>query len=200
MAYPYPQPLQELIQAFSRLPGVGAKAAQRLAFHLLAEGREDARRLADALLTAVKAVHPCPVCGNYTDAARCAICEDPQRDRSLLCVVSGVADILSMERSGRYHGLYHVLGGVISPMDGIGPEQLRVADLLQRVRSGGIREVILATDPTMEGETTALYLAKKLKPLGVAVSRPAHGMPVGGSLAYTDEATLEQAFRNRRPL
>ena len=105
-----------------------------------------------------------------------------------------------MERSGRYHGLYHVLGGVISPMDGIGPEQLRVADLLQRVRSGGIREVILATDPTMEGETTALYLAKKLKPLGVAVSRPAHGMPVGGSLAYTDEATLEQAFRNRRPL
>lgn len=200
MAYQYPKSLQSLINELSRLPGLGAKAAQRLAFHLLGESRDDAAALAGAIVAAHDSVHACPVCGNYTDAPRCPVCDDATRDRGLLCVVEQVADIISLERSGRFRGLYHVLGGAISPMDGVGPEKLRIDSLLQRAATEKPREIILATNPTMEGEATALYLAKKLKSLGVSVTRLAHGMPVGGSLAYTDEATLEQAISNRRAL
>lgn len=183
----------------SRLPGVGAKAAQRLSFHLLSHG-DDSLALSRALADAKNAVRPCPRCGNYTDRPLCPICSDDSRDRGLLCVVESVADIISLERSGRFNGLYHVLGGVISPLDGVGPEALNLAALLDRARTEGLREVILATNPTAEGEATALYLAKKLKELDLTVSRIAHGMPIGGSLAFTDEATLDLAIADRKPI
>ena len=199
MAYQYPKSLQTLINELSRLPGVGAKAAQRLAFHLLNHG-EDSVALSRALVDAKNAVRPCPRCGNYTDRQLCPICSDESRDRGLLCVVESVADIISLERSGRFNGLYHVLGGVISPLDGVGPDALNLEGLLRRAEEGGVREVILATNPTAEGEATALYLAKKLKAMGIAVSRIAHGMPVGGSLAFTDEATLDLALADRKPI
>lgn len=199
MAYQYPKSLQDLIGELSRLPGLGPKAAQRLSFHLLAHG-EDSVALARALVDAKNSVRPCPRCGNFTDQPLCPICADPGRDRGLLAVVESVADLISLERSGRFHGLYHVLGGVISPLDGVGPEALNLASLLRRVEVEDIREVILATNPTAEGEATALFLAKKLKELGVSVSRIAHGMPVGGSLAFTDEATLDLAIAGRKPI
>ncbi|MBR2784344.1 MAG: recombination protein RecR [Firmicutes bacterium] len=199
MAYQYPKSLQDLIGELSRLPGLGPKAAQRLSFHLLAHG-EDSVALARALVDAKNSVRPCPRCGNFTDQPLCPICADPGRDRGLLAVVESVADLISLERSGRFHGLYHVLGGVISPLDGVGPEALNLASLLRRVEEEDIREVILATNPTAEGEATALFLAKKLKELGVSVSRIAHGMPVGGSLAFTDEATLDLAIAGRKPI
>lgn len=200
MAYSYPQSLQALINELARLPGLGAKAAQRLAFHLLKVEREQAVDLARAIVDARNRIRACPVCGNFTDADRCAVCSDANRDQSLLCVVEGVADLISIERAGRYNGLYHVLGGVISPMEGVGPEQLRIDELLQRVKEGGFREIIMATNPTVEGEATAMYLAKKLKPLEVVVSRIAHGMPVGGALAFIDEATLDLAISGRKQL
>lgn len=199
MAYQYPKSLQNLINELSRLPGVGPKAAQRLSFHLLAHP-DDSLNLSRSLVDAKTCVRPCPRCGNFTDQQLCPICSDADRDRSLLCVVESVADVISLERSGRYNGLYHVLGGVISPLDGVGPDSLNLDSLLRRVREGGVAEVILATNPTAEGETTALYLARRLKELGVAVSRIAHGMPVGGSLAFTDEATLDLALSDRKPL
>ena len=199
MAYQYPKSLQNLINELSRLPGVGAKAAQRLSFHLLEHG-DDSVALARALVDAKNAVRKCPRCGNFTDAALCPVCSDPSRDRSLLCVVESVADVISLERSGRYNGLYHVLGGVISPLDGVGPDALDMDGLLARAGEEGVSEVILATNPTAEGEATALYLAKKLKAMNVAVSRIAHGMPVGGSLAFTDEATLDLALADRKPI
>lgn len=197
MAYQYPKSLQALINELSRLPGVGPKAAQRLSFHLLAHA-DDSVTLARAIVDAKNAVRPCPRCGNYTDRPLCPVCDDETRDRGLLCVVESVADIISLERSGRFNGLYHVLGGVISPLDGVGPDALNLDSLLRRAEAEDIREVILATNPTAEGEATALYLAKKLKSMGVAVSRIAHGMPVGGSLAFTDEATLDLAIADRK--
>jgi recombination protein RecR len=200
MAYQYPLSLQKLINELSRLPGLGPKAAQRLAFYLLGEKPAACAELARALLEAESRIHPCPTCGNFTDAERCAICSDTSRDRSLLCIVESVSDILSLERSHGFNGLYHVLGGVISPMDGIGPEQLNLAGLEARVKEYGVAEIIMATNPTVEGEATALYLAKKLKPLGVRVSRLAHGMPVGGNLTYADEATLSLALSGRKEL
>lgn len=199
MAYQYPKSLQELISELSRLPGVGPKAAQRLSFHLLTHG-EESLELSRALVNAKNSVRPCPRCGNFTDRQLCPVCSDASRDRGLLCVVESVADIISLERSGRYSGLYHVLGGVISPLDGVGPDDLNMASLLKRAEEGELREVILATNPTAEGEATALYLAKKLKERGLLVSRIAHGMPVGGSLAFTDEATLDLAITDRKPV
>ena len=200
MAYQYPRTLQNLINQLSHLPGLGPKAAQRMAFHLISGSEEAVTDLASALTEAKEAIHPCPVCGNYTDEDICTVCADANRDKGLLCIVEGVADIVSMERSRSFNGVYHVLGGAISPMDGIGPENLNLNTLGKRLKSGTIREVVLATNPTVEGEATALYLAKKIKPLGIKVSRIAHGMPVGGSLAYADEATLSLAINERKQL
>ncbi|MBQ1502270.1 MAG: recombination protein RecR [Firmicutes bacterium] len=200
MAYQYPQSLQELINELSRLPGLGPKAAQRLAFHLIDRTDEAAESLAGALTKAKKAIHKCPRCGNYTDRDICSVCADPARDQGLICVVESVADIVSMERSRSFSGVYHVLFGVISPMDGVGPEKLNLTSLARRLKSGTVREVVLATNPTVEGEATALYLARKIKPLGIKVSRIAHGMPVGGSLAYADEATLSLAINDRKEI
>ena len=198
--YRYPNALQNLINELSHLPGVGAKAAQRLAFHLLSRPKDEAIALSAALANIHDHVSPCPVCGNFTDAPLCPICADDSRERNLLCVVEGVADIIALERSGNYRGLYHVLGGVISPMDGVGPAELKLDVFFRRVEEGGFNEVIMATNPTAEGEATALYLAKKLHPMGLRVSRLAHGMPMGGSLAFTDEATVDMALSGRREI
>lgn len=200
MSYQYPSTLQKLINVLARLPGLGPKAAQRLAFYLLSTSDTAARDLAQALTEAKERIHPCSICGNFTDANICAICSDMNRNQSLLCIVENVADIISMERSHSFSGIYHVLGGVISPMDGIGPEKLNLATLDERLKSGTVKEIILATNPTVEGEATALYLAKKLKAQGIKVSRIAHGMPVGGALAYADEATLTLAINERKEL
>ena len=200
MAYQYPAPLQRLINELSRLPGLGPKAAQRLAFHLMTAAEDSAAELAQALTEARATVHNCPVCGNFTDAELCPICTDHGRDHSLLCIVESVADIISMERAHSYNGVYHVLGGAISPMDGVGPDKLNLKSLGQRLRSGQVKEIIMATNATVEGEATALYLAKKIQPLGIKVSRIAHGMPVGGNLAYADEATLALAINGRQEL
>lgn len=200
MAYQYPPSLNQLIQRLTALPGLGGKAAQRLAFHLLKVERDEAVSLARAIVEARNNIHSCPVCGNFTDQQLCPICADARRDKSLLCVVESVADIIAMERSGNYNGLYHVLGGAISPMDGIGPEQLHIRELLQRLEQGGISEIIMATNPNPEGEATAEYLAQKLRRQGLSITRLAHGMPVGGSLAYVDEATLELALRGRKTI
>ena len=200
MAYQYPASLQKLINELSRLPGLGPKAAQRLAFYLMTAAEDSAGELAQALTEAKSSVHSCPVCGNFTDAELCSICTDHTRDASLLCIVESVADIISLERARSYNGVYHVLGGAISPMDGIGPERLNLKSLGERLRSGRIKEIIMATNPTVEGEATALYLAKKIKPLGIKISRIAHGMPVGGNLAYADEATLALAIDGRKEI
>ncbi|MCR4963122.1 MAG: recombination mediator RecR [Firmicutes bacterium] len=200
MAGLYPQALQRLIQELSRLPGVGPKSAQRLAFYLLSRDKAALTRFSEAVLSAKELVHPCPVCGGYTDEALCSICADPRRDRSLLCVVEQPRDVVSMERSRSFNGVYQVLGGVISPMDGVGPEQLAIRRLLQRVEEEHIREVVVATNPNVEGEATALYIADLLKDKGVAVSRIAHGLPVGGDLEFADEATLALALADRKPM
>ena len=200
MAYQYPDALNRLVKELSALPGVGQKAAQRLAFFLLGKERPAVVALARSIVEAHDSVHPCPQCGNFTDQPLCPICQDNARDRSLLCVVEGVADLISMERSGAYRGLYHVLGGVISPMDGVGPEQLDISALEKRLSDPAIREVVMATNPTAEGEVTAQYLAKRLRRPGLRITRLAHGMPVGGSLAFVDEATLDLAMSGRRDL
>lgn len=200
MQYHYPDSLANLIQQLTYLPGVGPKTAQRLAFHLLNTRKEEALALARAIETTLAKVHRCPICGNLTDDDPCLLCRDTRRDKSLLCVVEQPRDILSMERSHSYQGLYHVLHGAISPMDGIGPEQLNMASLLKRLEKGEIKEVIMATNPNVEGETTALYLARRIKPLGIRVTRIAHGVPVGGDLEYADEATLAQALYGRKDI
>ena len=200
MAYQYPEALNRLVRELASLPGVGQKAAQRLAFHLLGRERAEVVALARSIVEAHDGVHPCPQCGNYTDQRLCPICGDSQRDRSQLCLVESVADLISMERSGAYRGLYHVLGGVISPMDGVGPEQLELASLEKRLQNGEVKELIMATNPTAEGEVTAQYLAKRLRREGLRITRLAHGMPVGGSLAFVDEATLDLAMSGRRDL
>ncbi len=196
----YPQSLLLLIRELSRLPGVGPKSAQRLAFYLLSREEAALEQLTDSILQAKELIHACPRCGGYTDQELCPICQDPTRDATLLCIVEQPRDIASMERSRSFNGLYHVLGGAISPMDGVGPEQLAIPALLRRVEQGGIKEAILATNPNVEGEATALYLADKLKAKGISVSRIAHGLPVGGDLEYADEATLALALTDRKPL
>lgn len=200
MTYLYPPSLSQLIHELGKLPGIGPKSAQRLAFHLLAANDQQAEQLAQAILSARQKLKSCQRCGNFTDEDWCSICRDPERDTSLLCVVEQARDIAAMERSRIYQGLYHVLGGVISPMDGIGPEQLNIAALFVRLQQEPIREVVMATNPNVEGEATALYLAQKIKPLGIKVSRIAHGLPVGGDLEYADEATLSLALNGRQEI
>ena len=190
--------LQRLLDELGRLPGIGPKSAQRIAYYLLEADADQARRLAQAILEVKQQVHFCPVCFSYATRDTCDVCADASRDRTSVCVVSEPRDVAAIERTGSYHGLYHVLGGVISPMDKIGPEQLRVRELLARLASGEVSEVILATNPDVEGETTATYLARTIRPLGVRVSRLASGLPVGGDLEYADEVTLGRAIEERR--
>jgi recombination protein RecR len=190
--------LQRLLDELGRLPGIGPKSAQRIAYHILGADPEESRRLATAILEVKQQVHFCPVCFSYATRDVCDVCGDPSRDRARICVVSEPRDVTAIERTGTYHGLYHVLGGVISPMDKIGPEQLHVRELLSRLADGDVTEVILATNPDVEGETTATYLSRTIKPLGVTVSRLASGLPVGGDLEYADEVTLGRAIEARR--
>lgn len=190
-------PLTRLTEHFEKLPGIGKKTAQRLAFHVLRMDDEDARDFADSIIDAKEKIHYCEVCKNITDAQRCSICSDETRDRTVICVVEDPRDVLAIERTKEYKGLYHVLGGLISPMDGVGPEALYIKELLARLEDGIVKEVIMATNPTVEGEATAMYISRILKPLGVEVSRLAYGIPVGGNLEYADEVTLYRAIEGR---
>ena len=192
--------LQRLLDELGRLPGIGPKSAQRIAYHILSADAEEARRLAQALLDVKEQVHFCPVCFSYATGELCDVCDDPTRDRTTVCVVSEPRDVTAIERTGAYHGLFHVLGGVISPMDEVGPDDLHVRELLARLADGTVGEVILATNPDVEGETTATYLSRTIRPLGVEVSRLASGLPVGGELEYADEVTLGRAIEARRPV
>jgi recombination protein RecR len=193
-----PEPLERLIQELSRLPGIGPKTAQRLAFHLLRVDRVRADSLAQAIEDVKARIGYCERCYNIAEGSLCSICSSPRRDASVLCVVESAFDVLAIERTAEFSGLYFVLHGVISPIDGIGPEQIHVQQLLDRVREEGIAEVIIATDADIEGEATALYLQRALTPLGAKVTRPAHGLPVGGDLEYADELTLAKAMAGRR--
>ena len=192
--------LQNLTARLNRLPGVGIKTAQRLAYHILTLDPDDVQGLAEALVDARSKVHYCPVCGNFTEDELCDICSDPKRDGSVICVVKDARDVSYMERMREYRGCYHVLGGTLSPMDGVGPDDIRIAELIERVKKGGVAEVILATNPDVEGEATAAYIARQLKELGVKVTRIAHGIPIGGNLEYVDEMTLYKAMENRRQI
>jgi recombination protein RecR len=193
-----PEPLERLIQELSRLPGIGPKTAQRLAFHILRVDRQRADSLAQAIEDVKARIGYCERCYNIAEGPLCAICASPRRDPSVLCVVESAFDVLAIERTAEYGGLYFVLHGVISPIDGIGPEQIHVQQLLDRVRDEGVAEVIVATDADIEGEATAMYLQRALQPLGAKVTRPAHGLPVGGDLEYADELTLAKAMAGRR--
>lgn len=196
----YAKPLAKLVGEFEKLPGIGPKSAQRLAFHVLRMSEENVQALATALIDVKQQIKLCPVCFNYTDQDICALCSDAKRDRTLLCVVAEPRDAVAIEKTNEYRGVYHVLGGVISPMDGVGPEMLRIRELVARISEQEIKEVVLATNPTIEGDTTSMYIAGLLKPLGVKVTRIAHGMPVGGDMDYADQATLIQAFQWRREI
>ncbi len=193
-----PEPLDRLISELSRLPGVGPKTAQRLAFHLLRADRQRAESLAQAIVDMKARIGFCERCYNIAEGSLCAICSSARRDATLLCVVESPLDVLAVERTSEFAGLYFVLNGVISPIDGIGPDQIHVPQLLDRVRGDGVAEVIVATDADIEGEATAVYLQRALAPLGVQVTRPAHGLPVGGDLEYADELTLARAITGRR--
>ena len=195
-----PPPVTRLIEALQRLPGVGPKTAQRLVFHLLKQPAAEVQALADALVQAKTRIVHCSCCFNVTDVDPCRICGDPRRDAAVLCVVEEPNDLLAMERTGEYRGRYHVLLGALSPLDGIGPDELKVRELLERLDTEGVREVILATNPNVEGDATALYLAKLLRPLGLRVTRIARGLPVGGDLEYADEVTLARALEGRREM
>ncbi len=193
-------PLSELIDQFARLPGIGKKTAQRLSFFLLGMPEGEAEKFAAAILEAREKIHACSVCQNLTDGELCPICSSTSRDRSTICVVEDPRDVMAFERTREYNGLYHVLHGVISPMDGIGPDQIRIKELLKRLNSESIEEVIMATNPTVEGEATAMYISRLLKPLEIKVSRLAYGIPVGGDLQYADEVTLSRALEGRNEL
>lgn len=190
--------VQELIDELGRLPGIGPKGAQRIAFHLLAADPVDVERLATALVEVKRKVRFCEVCGNVAEEAQCRVCRDPRRDLTVICVVEESKDVIAIERTREFRGRYHVLGGAISPIDGIGPDDLRIRELMARLADGSVTEVILATDPNLEGEATATYLARLVGPLGLTVSRLASGLPVGGDLEYADEVTLGRAFEGRR--
>lgn len=192
--------IADLIDELGRLPGIGPKSAQRIAFHLLQAESEDVRRLADTLLEVKDKVRFCEMCGNVSETERCRICRDERRDPTVLCVVEEPKDVVAIERTREFRGRYHVLGGAISPIDGVGPDDLRIRELMARLADGQIEEVILATDPNLEGEATATYLARTLSPMGLTVSRLASGLPVGGDLEYADEVTLGRAFAGRRRL
>lgn len=193
-------PVQDLIDAFRRLPGIGTRSAQRLAFHILRGATEDARVLADAIRSAKEKVSICAECFNVSEGERCVFCRDPRRDGSVLCVVEEPQDIIAIERTNEFRGRYHVLGGHISPMDGIGPDHLHIQGLVSRVERGEVKEIILCTNPTVEGEATAIYVANRLKDAPVRVTRIASGLPVGGDLEYADEVTLGRALTQRREL
>lgn len=190
--------VQELIDELSRLPGVGPKSAQRIAFHLLQTEDDQAKKLAEVLLEVKERVRFCDICGNVAEDSECNICKDPRRQRTLICVVEESKDVQAIERTREFRGLYHVLGGAISPIEGIGPDNLRIKELMSRLSNPEIQEVIIATDPNLEGEATATYLSRMLVPLGINITRLASGLPVGGDLEYADEVTLGRAFEGRR--
>ena len=194
----YEGAIQDLIDELGRLPGIGPKSAQRIAFHIIQSERVDISRLADVLRTVKEKVKFCTECGNISEEELCRICRDPRRDPTLICVVEESKDVIAIEKTREFRGKYHVLGGAISPIDGIGPENLRIRELMVRLAATEIQEIIIATDPNLEGEATATYLSRLLKPLGVKVSRLASGLPVGGDLEYADEVTLGRAFEGRR--
>jgi len=193
----YGEPVTKLIEALSKLPGIGGKSAQRLAFHIIRMQKENAKGLAHAILTAVDNVQYCSTCCNLADADPCMVCQNAKRDAQTIMVVEDPRDMAAYERTHEYHGLYHILHGVLSPMNGIGPNDLRIGELLRRIQSNPVSEVITATNPTVEGEATAMYISKLLKPLGVKVTRIAHGVPVGGDLEYVDQVTLTRALEGR---
>lgn len=193
-------PLTELIAQFERLPGIGRKTAQRLAYSILEQPPERAEKFAEALVNARQKIHFCKVCQALTDMDTCAICADTERDHSVICVVAEPKDVMAFERTREYNGTYHVLHGVISPLDGIGPEQLRIKELMARLSDSGVTEIIMATNPTVEGEATASYLSRMIKPLGIKVTRLAYGIPVGGDLEYADEYTLARALEGRNEI
>lgn len=192
--------IQDLIEELGRLPGIGPKSAQRIAFHLIQSERVDVDRLVDVLRNVKERVKFCHICGNVSEDFECRICRDSKRDLTVICVVEESKDVIAIERTREFRGRYHVLGGAISPIDGIGPDQLRVKELLARLTDTQVSEVIIATDPNLEGEATATYLARLIRPLGISVSRLASGLPVGGDLEYADEVTLGRAFEGRRKL
>ena len=196
----FPVALERLTEQFAKLPGIGGKTAQRLAFHLLTVPQDEAQEFADAIMQAKKTVHLCPVCQNLTDRDVCPICDDDTRDRGVICVVAEAKDVIAMERAREFPGVYHVLHGVISPLNHIGPDELCIKELLQRVAQGNVREVIMATNPDTEGEATAMYISRLLKPMEVRVTRLAYGIPVGSQLEYADEVTLLRALEGRREL
>ena len=190
--------VQDLIDELGRLPGVGPKSAQRIAFHILSADSEDIKRLAEVLLEVKEKVKFCEICGNVAQSTQCRICLDPKRDPSVICVVEEPKDVVAIEKTREFRGRYHILGGSINPIDGVGPDDLRIRELMPRLADGSVTEVILATDPNLEGEATATYLSRMLVPLGLTVSRLASGLPVGGDLEYADEITLGRAFAGRR--
>lgn len=196
----YASPITNLIEQLSKLPGIGRKTAQRLAFYILEMDPLQAEKLANSIMEAKEKIHYCKVCSNLTDKKLCNICSSDRRDESIICVVEGAKDIIAMEKTKEYKGLYHVLHGVISPLENIGPNEIKLRELLKRLEDDKVKEVILATNPTVEGETTALYISKLLKPLGIKATRIAYGIPVGGDLEYYDEVTLSKAMENRREM
>lgn len=193
-------PVATLIEELSKLPGVGKKTAQRLAFYILSMDKDEANKLAKSIINAKEKIKYCSICNNLTDTDPCNICSDKKRDSSIICVVEDPRDVVAMERTREFNGLYHVLHGSISPMEGIGPEDIKIKELLQRIQEYPVKEIILATNPTIEGEATAMYISKLIKPLGIKATRIAHGIPVGGDLEYTDEVTLSKALEGRREI
>ena len=196
----FPAPLEKLVEQFARLPGIGGKSAQRLAFHVLDLPMEEAQEFADAIVAAKKSVTLCPVCQNLTEGGLCPICASPRRDGSTICVVADSRDVVAIERSREFNGRYHVLHGVLSPMNHVGPDDLHIKSLVDRVAAGDVQEVIMATNPDTEGEATALYISRLIKPFGVKVTRLAYGIPVGGHLEFADDATLMRALAGRQEL
>lgn len=196
----FPAALERLTEQFARLPGIGSKTAQRLAFHVMALSAEEAQEFADAILDAKQTIRTCPVCQNMTDRELCPICDDSRRDQATICVVAEPKDVIAMERAREYGGVYHVLHGVISPLNHMGPDDIKVRELLGRVAAGGVREVIMATNPDTEGEATAMYLSRLLRPLEVKVTRLAYGIPMGSQLEYADDVTLLRALQGRRDM
>ena len=196
----FPTALERLTEEFAKLPGIGGKTAQRLAFYVLSLPDEEAKAFADAIVQAKQTVHTCPICQNLTDADQCAICADERRDHSVICVVAEPRDVIALERAREVNGVYHVLHGVISPLNHVGPDDIRIRELLNRVAEGTVREVIMATNPDTEGEATAMYLSRLLRPMEVKVTRLAYGIPVGSQLEYADEVTLLRALEGRREM
>ncbi len=199
MASMYPPSLTVLIEEFEKMPGIGHKSAVRLAFYVMGISAEKAKKLSDAIISAKSTVRLCEICQNLTDASPCGICTDSRRDRNVICVVESPKDLVAMEKTREYRGLYHVLHGAISPMDGVGPEDIKIKELLSRL-TPEIQEVIMATNPTVEGEATAMYIARLIKPMGIKITRIAHGIPVGGDIEFADEMTLARAMEGRREI